>query len=101
MGIAYHNMYAVDGLANFAVLDRIFTGLVSVTYASGSAGTTVTATVAWTEPVQTPYRVFFDPPEQADVWATSRTALGFTLNVAPSTAALSLAGGSMGCMIIA
>jgi hypothetical protein len=101
MGIAFHTQYAVDGLNGFQTLDRIYVGSVAVTYTSGSAGATVTATVTWTEPVPTPYRVFFDPPEQADAWATSRTALGFTLNVAPSTAALSLAGGSMGCVIFA
>lgn len=97
MGVAFHTMYAADGLENFEVFDRIFVGVMYVTYASGSA--TATVSVTWTEPVPMPYFVDFDVPENAAVYASSRTSLGFTANIAAKTS--TLAGGTLGVMIFA
>jgi len=101
MGIPFHEMYAVDGL-NFAIADRIYAGTIAVVYAAGGgAGQAVTAAVTWTEPVPTPYAVYFDLPEDATAFASSRTALGFTYNIRPRLAANTLAGGTFSALVVA
>lgn len=105
MGIPFHTLYAVDGLQNFNVADRIYMGIIDVTYASGSAGATVTAAVTWTEPVPSSaaasLAVFSSLPEEGSAWATNVTTLGFTLNVRPQRAGDALAGGIATCLIVA
>ena len=80
MGIPFHEMYAADGLNGFNVADRIYIGGGTATYTSGS--TTATVAVTWTEPVPSTYTVFFEVLEAAVVYPSSKTTLGFTINIA-------------------
>jgi hypothetical protein len=100
MGQPYRSLYAPDGLARFAAADRVFTGLVAVTYDSGAPDAAATAVVTWTEPLPTPYSVLIDLPEAATAFASDRTELGFTLNVNPPDGD-SLVGGTASCFVIA
>jgi hypothetical protein len=102
MGLSYHNMYAADGLEYFQVADRIYFGTQDVVYTSAAgAGSAVSTTVSWTEPVPTPYAVFVSPVEDSAYYITSKTTTSFVLNMTPRTAALSLAGGTAVCVIVA
>lgn len=101
MGVAFHELFAVDGLNNFAVADRIYFGIVPVVYvAGGGAGLAVTKAVTWTEPVPGAYAILFDLPEDAVAFPSLQTSLGFTLNVSPRLAASTLAGGTAYCLIV-
>jgi hypothetical protein len=81
MGIAYHTLYAADGLG-LNVADRAYVGTVSVTYAATSGTAAATAAVTWTEPVPTPYCAVPCMKEQANFWFTSMVSTGFTFNIA-------------------
>jgi hypothetical protein len=100
MGLAYHDLYSVDGqLLN--TFDRAYFGTVTVTYAAGGgAGSAVTATVSWTEPVPTPYCAIMSPVEDCTYFISAKTTLGFTLNVLPRLAANTLAGGTVEILIV-
>lgn len=97
MGVPFHTMYAVDGLENFAVFDRVYMGTTSFTYA---AGATATATITWTEPIPTTYMVFYSLPERGSAaWTTSQTSTSFVANVGGNAAA-SLTGGTGYALIV-
>lgn len=78
MGVAYDRVYAPDGLLPLRADYPIY-GVYSATYAGGS--TTASVAVLWTEPVETPYGISVTMLESAYWYASSVTALGFTLNI--------------------
>ncbi len=98
MGIAYHNIYAVDG-AGLNDAFRIYHGTVTAVYPSAGAGIASTVVVTWTEPIPLPYTAVLSPIEDCTYFFNARTALGCTLNVLPRLAANALAGGSVEIMI--
>lgn len=100
MGIAYHNIYAVDGAA-LNVADRVFMGTVAVTYTAAAAGVATTPVVlVWQEPIPTPYHVTLSPIEDCTWFITAKTTLGCTVNVFPRLAANSLVGGTTEILIV-
>lgn len=99
MGLSYSSAYIPDGLG-LNRSDAIIIGTVSATYASAGAGVASTVAVAWTEPVPTTYCAVMSPVEDCTYYLTSKTTLGFTLNVLPRLAASSLAGGTVRLMIL-
>lgn len=100
MGIAFHTMYSPDG-AGLNLFDRAVVGTLTAVYPVGvSAGATSTIAVTWTEPVVTPYAVVMSPIEDSTCFFTSKTTVGFTLNVAPRLATATLAGGSVELIIL-
>lgn len=99
MGLSYQSLYAPDGLATNRS-DAVIFGTVSATYASASAGVASTVAVTWTEPVPTTYCAVMSPVEDCTYYLTSKTTLGFTLNVLPRLAANSLAGGTVEIMVV-
>lgn len=99
MGVAYHSVYVPDGLG-LNLSGVITMGTATATYASQSAGVTSTIAVTWTEPVVTPYCILPSMVEDATWFITSKTTLGFTLNIFPRLAANSLAGGTVEILVI-
>lgn len=94
MGIAYHTLYAPDGVG-LNLFDRAIVGTVTAIYPSVGAGSLSSVAVSWTEPVITPYALVMSPIEDCTYYFTNKTALGCTLNVLPRLAANTLSGGSV------
>lgn len=101
MSIPIHTISVPDAANGYARSDRIFMGLITVSYgAGGSAGAAVTAAVMVGDLPAT-YSVFMGASADATAFVTSQTSTGFTLNVSPRLAANTLAAGSMKVLIVA
>lgn len=99
MGIAYHNFYSPDGLG-LNLFDRAIVGTATAVYPAAATSASSTIAVSWTEPVPTPYAVIMSPIEDSTYFITSKTTVGFTLNVNARLSASTLAGGSVELFII-
>lgn len=99
MGISYHSLYAADG-TTLNVADRAYFGTLTATYPAAAVGVVSTLAVTWTEPVPMPYTAVMSPVEDSTYFITAKTTLGFTLNVAPRTALLTLAGGTVEILLV-
>lgn len=104
MALEIHTITVPDFASNFARTDRVFMGLLPIAYSVGSgAGSVVTAAVTFGgSPMPTGYTVFFgNVPTDVTTFVTSPTSNGFTLNVEPRTAALTVAAGTLTALIVA
>lgn len=100
MGIAYHTMYAPDGTTP-NLFDRLIVGNLTAVYPAGvSTGAASTVAVTWGEPVVTPYTVLMSPVEDCTYFVTSKTTVGFTLNVNSRLATGTLTGASVEIFIL-
>lgn len=100
MGIAYHSFYSPDGLG-LNLFDRAVVGTITAVYPSGAtSGGASTLAVTWSEPVPTPYTVLMSPIEDSTYFVTSKTTVGFTLNVNPRLAISQVTGGSVELFIL-
>lgn len=100
MGIAYHTLYTPDG-AGTNLFDRITLGTVTAVYPAATAtGALTTIAVSWTEPVPTPYTVLMSPVEDCTYFITSKTTVGFTLNLNSRLLTGTLTGASVECFIL-
>lgn len=99
MGISYHNVYTPDGVGT-NLFDRIVLGTVTAVYPAAATSASSTIAVTWGEPIPTPYAVLMSPVEDCTYFVSSKTTVGFVLNVNARIAANTLAGGSVECLIL-
>ncbi len=99
MGIAYHTLYAPDGLA-LNLFDRANIGTVTATYGAGTTtGVATAVAVTWSEPISTPYWASDSKIEAGSSLITNRTSTGFTFTMTPNATA-TLTGGSVEILIV-
>jgi hypothetical protein len=102
MGLDIHTIAVPGGMMGYANSDRVILGLETVAYSAGTAaGDSVTVDVTFTEPLPTTFQVFFAPQADVTAYASSPTAMGFTLNIQPRLATETIAAGSIGLLIVA
>lgn len=100
MGIAYHTLYAPDGVG-LNLFDRVNFGTVTATYGAGTTtGLTTAVAVTWSEPIATPYFASVSPIEDASYYISGRTSTGLTLNAIPRVATTTLVGGSVEILLV-
>jgi hypothetical protein len=101
MGIAFHVLYAPDGMSPFAYSDRVYFARKDVVYSAGTgAGAAVTTSVSWSEILPSPFAVSVGLGEDATASVTGATYTGFQLVVRPRLASSTLAGGIANCIIV-
>jgi len=100
MAFELHTVEVPNGLDGFSRSDRAILGLVSIPYGAGAAAASVTATVTFAEPLQTPFDVFFSASADVTAYVTAQTPLSFTVSVQPRVATNALAAGTIGALIV-
>ncbi len=101
MSVEIHTIEVPGGLNNYTNSDRVILGLTTITYgAGGSAGAVVTVAVTFTEPIQTPFDVFYAPTADVTAFTTAQTPTGFTVNIEPRLSTATVAAGTIGALIV-
>jgi hypothetical protein len=102
MAMSKERFAILDGSTASANPDRVIFGqALGVANASGAAGATVSTVVTFLEPLPSVYAVTVQPGQAAVAWITSRTAFGFTVNIAPLVSTNAISAGTFDATVIA
>jgi hypothetical protein len=101
--ISIHDVKVIDG----AIDNRnnhnpvILAQTCGVSNSSGSAGVTVTTAVTFTETLPSTYSVTVQPGQGVGWFISAKVAKGFSVNLVPFSAGVSVAAGSFDVTVIA
>jgi hypothetical protein len=102
MAVQKHDVQVLDSPTASAFTDRVIVGQqLGVANAGGGAGVTVSTVVTFLEPLPPSYTVLIGSGQGVGWFVSAKTMFGFTVNLVPFAAGVSVASGTFDVTVIA